>query len=282
VFNVIGLYVKDKEKMIEFFAQNLDFTLIDKENQTLLVLGNQTIELREQSQEIATLLSPFTKGYHLSFHHFAIITSNIDEAFNRIKKNGRFFISESPQYLPKWNKNAADIVAFKFYAPENHPLEILQFPKGKGKDCWQSKDKLFLGIDHTAISIRNTINSKFFYSLLNLEYAGSSVNYGIEQEKLDGIPNPIVKISGFKVKNGFDIETLEYIVPNTNEEINNMEGKYWFIRLKVDDFNQVIEKIKRYTPKAIKEINNHTLTSIGFEQNAILHDPDGHIIEVVS
>ena len=43
-------------------------------------------------------------------------------------------------------------------------LEILQFPPGKGDAKWhRPTDKLFLGIDHTAIVVSDTEASLRFY-----------------------------------------------------------------------------------------------------------------------
>ena len=62
--------------------------------------------------------------------------------------------SSGPQRLPDWNKNAGGIKAFYFKDPDEHPVEILQFPEGKGDPKWQrASDRLFLGIDHTAIVV---------------------------------------------------------------------------------------------------------------------------------
>jgi len=54
------------------------------------------------------------------------------------------------QRLPDWNKNAAGISAFYFKDPDEHPVEVLQFPpdKGLGKSHRPHSDgKPFLGID---------------------------------------------------------------------------------------------------------------------------------------
>ena len=46
----------------------------------------------------------------------------------------------------------AGISAFYFKDPDGHPIEVLHFPSDKGQEKWhRPTDKLFLGIDHTAI-----------------------------------------------------------------------------------------------------------------------------------
>jgi catechol-2,3-dioxygenase len=75
---------------------------------------------------------------------------------------------------------AAGIQAFYFKDPDGHPLEILRFPPDKGDAKWHlPTEKLFLGIDHTAIVVRNTEDSlKFYRDVLGLTVVGESENYG--------------------------------------------------------------------------------------------------------
>ena len=62
---------------------------------------------------------------------------------------------------------------------------------------WQkSTKKIFLGIDHTAITISNTHRSlKFYRNLLGFTVVGESLNYGETQEKLSGVPDAKVQIT---------------------------------------------------------------------------------------
>ena len=72
--------------------------------------------------------------------------------------------STGPQTLPDWNPNAGGIKAFYFKDPDGNHLEILQFPPDKGAARWhEPSDALFLGIDHTAIVVRDTAPSLAFY-----------------------------------------------------------------------------------------------------------------------
>src|SRR5919198_6386712 len=98
--------------------------------------------------------------------------------------------TSGPQRLSDWNRNAVGVSAFYFRDPDGHPLEILQFPAGKGLAKWHdSRGRLFLGIDHTAIVVRSTERSLAFYrDLLGLPVAGHSENYGPEQERLNNVP----------------------------------------------------------------------------------------------
>ena len=72
--------------------------------------------------------------------------------------------SSGPQLLPAWKPNAGGIRAFYFRDPDGHALEVLWFPQRKGAAKWRAPtDRLFLGIDHTAIVISDTEASLRFY-----------------------------------------------------------------------------------------------------------------------
>src|SRR5207247_1217523 len=76
--------------------------------------------------------------------------------------------SSGPQRLPDWNKNAAGISAFYFKDPDEHRVEVLQFPPDKSPEKWhRPTGKLFLGIDHTAIVVWDTEASLKSYPRLH-------------------------------------------------------------------------------------------------------------------
>src|SRR5439155_17356747 len=100
------------------------------------------------------------------------------------------------QLLPAWNPNAGGVGAVYFGDPEGHPLELIQYPPGKGDPRWQERDRLFRGIDHTAIAASDTERSLAFYrDRLGLRIAGTSENWGLEQELLSGVPAAHVRIT---------------------------------------------------------------------------------------
>ena len=76
-----------------------------------------------------------------------------------------------------------------FKDPDGHPLEIIRFPPGKGDPRWQNPgDRLFLGIDHTAIVVADTDAAlRYYRDILGLRVAGQSENYGTEQEHLNNV-----------------------------------------------------------------------------------------------
>ena len=150
------------------------------------------------------------------FQHVAIIVSDMDRAYARLRQFKVQHASTGPQLLPKTIPNAAGIRAFYFRDPDGHPLEVLQFPPDKGDPKWHAPtDRLFLGIDHTAIVVGDTGASLAFYrDVLGFRVAGESMNFGTEQEHLNNVPGARLHITGLRAAAGPGIEFLEYLDPD--------------------------------------------------------------------
>src|SRR4029453_19013159 len=149
------------------------------------------------------------------FQHIAIIVSDMDRAYASLRQHRVEHASPAPQRLPDWNANAGGVPAYYFKDPDGHPLEILWFPGGKGDPKWhRPTDRLFLGIDHTAIVDADTdTRLKFYRDLLGLTIAGESENYGSEQEHLNNVFGARLHITSLKPQTGPSIEFLEYLAP---------------------------------------------------------------------
>ena len=124
-------------------------------------------------------------------------------------------VSTGPQTIPASNRAAAGVKAFYFHDPDMHNLELIYFPKGKGQTKWQqTKGKLFLGIDHTAIGVSSTDNSlKFYEDILGIMRKGDSWNMGMEQAHLNFVEGATLHITGLRADEGPGIEFLEYLKP---------------------------------------------------------------------
>jgi catechol 2,3-dioxygenase-like lactoylglutathione lyase family enzyme len=129
------------------------------------------------------------------FQHVAIVVSDMAAAWERLREFNVLPITcGGPQRLPP---NTGSVTAFKFRDPEDHPLELIQFPPGVGDPVWQqhARDALFLGIDHSAIVVRDVPRSLAFYTdTLGLSEASRSLNLGPEQERLDNTPGVLVDV----------------------------------------------------------------------------------------
>jgi catechol 2,3-dioxygenase-like lactoylglutathione lyase family enzyme len=134
----------------------------------------------------------------LWFQHFAIIVSDMDEAYARLRSVGRFtpISAEGPCRLPP---RSGGVTAFKFRDVEGHPLELLAFPPDTTPPTWRAAPArgLFLGIDHSAIAVSDTARSIAFYqAAFGLEIGARSLNHGPEQALLDAVPDATVSVTG--------------------------------------------------------------------------------------
>jgi catechol 2,3-dioxygenase-like lactoylglutathione lyase family enzyme len=150
------------------------------------------------------------------FQHVAIIVSDMDAAYRRLREHKVQHASSGPQLLPQWNPNAGGIEAFYFRDPDGNHLEVLHFPAGKGDPKWQRKGDLFLGIDHTAIVVADSdVSLSFYRDALGMTIAGTSENYGVEQEHLNNVFGARLRITALRAARGPGVELLEYLAPRT-------------------------------------------------------------------
>ena len=246
-----------------------------------LMLGNETIELLQFAGQPG---APVPADFHsndLSFQHVAIIVSDMDKAYEVLRRNRVNHISSYPQTLPSWNAKAAGIKAFYFSDPDGHPLEVLQFPRGKGDPKWQqSRGKLFLGIDHTAIAVSNTETSLAFYQkLLGMRVAGESDNYGYEQEHLNNVFGAHLRITAMRSPSGIGIEFLEYLAPRDGKPAPPIAGAadiaHHETAIEVDDLQSLHAVLSSGQESGIVIIPG---LLFGKRMSESVKDPDGHVL----
>jgi catechol 2,3-dioxygenase-like lactoylglutathione lyase family enzyme len=135
-----------------------------------------------------------------AFQHFAIVVSNMDLALAQLQgAPGWTPISiGGPQRLPQ---GSGGVTAFKFQDPDGHPLELLAFPEHAIPPHWAERSAygIFLGIDHSAISVRDTAISAAFYQSLGFAVSARTFNHGVEQANLDGVPSPQVEVTALSL-----------------------------------------------------------------------------------
>ena len=232
----VGFTVRDVDRVAEFFTKVLTFEKVSDEEvvgedfeELMGVFGLRmrvvTMQLGQERISLTEFLAPQgrpipvdSKSNDGSFQHLAIVVSDMDAAYKRLRTHKVQHASTGPQTLPDWNPNAGGIKAFYFKDPEGHVLELLEFPKGKGDERWQSKESLFLGIDHTAIVVDDTDRALEFYrDLLGMKVVGNSENYGPEQERLNSVFGARLRITALHTSAGPGIELLEYLSPSTGK-----------------------------------------------------------------
>jgi catechol 2,3-dioxygenase-like lactoylglutathione lyase family enzyme len=164
-----------------------------------LRLGREAVDILQfdtPGQPYPNPLSPDDTA----FQHFALVVSNMDLALAQLQRApGWTPISRGgPQRLPQ---RSGGVTAFKFQDPDGHPLELLAFPERGVPPDWteRSADGIFLGIDHSAISVRDTAISTAFYQSLGFTVAAQTFNYGVEQANLDGVPSPQVEVTALSL-----------------------------------------------------------------------------------
>jgi catechol 2,3-dioxygenase-like lactoylglutathione lyase family enzyme len=114
------------------------------------------------------------------------------------------------------------VTAFKFRDPEGHPLELLRFRDGARPAAWSDNRRgVFLGIDHSAITVANTARSIAFYQGLGFFVLSSQVNRGSEQEQLDDLDGAVVEVTGLACPTGAapHLELLCYQTPGVIDEV---------------------------------------------------------------
>lgn len=156
-----------------------------------LRLGRELIEI----VEFDALGAPVAPGApDTLFQHFAMVAPPMAAAMQRLNGvAGWKPISQcGPQLLPQ---SSGGVTAFKFRDPEGHPLELLSFAEDRAPEARRNGSGEVLGIDHTAIVVRDTGRSVAFYAALGFERKGGSVNVGPEQARLDGVPEPRVEVT---------------------------------------------------------------------------------------
>ncbi len=301
------IVVSDLDRAVDFYSTVLTF---EKESETELAgdayehfeglfglrMRVARLRLGEEHLELVEYLAPGTgrpipvdsRSNDHWFQHVAIIVSDMDRAYAWLRQHKIRHASSGPQRLPDWNPNAGGISAFYFKDPDGHVLEVLAFPPGKGDAKWhRPSDKLFLGIDHTAIVVSDTEASlRFYRDALGLRVAGESENYGTEQEHLNNVFGARLRITGLRAPSGFGIEFLEYLAPGDGRPypIDTRANDLWSwqTRLRATDVEAAAAALRRahaaFVSAGAIELPGDEM---GFSKGLQVRDPDGHAVQVV-
>jgi catechol 2,3-dioxygenase-like lactoylglutathione lyase family enzyme len=161
-----------------------------------LAIGTQTLELL-QFDEPGQGYPSGASASDLSFQHFAILVTDMQAAFRHLASTpGWTAISrDGPQRLPQ---SSGGVTAFKFRDPEGHPLELLAMPVPVASH--PVAPELWCGIDHSAISVSDTMRSVAFYEELGLRLKASSYNHGMEQARLDDVDTPNLEVTALSAR----------------------------------------------------------------------------------
>ncbi len=301
----VGMTVSDVDRAVEFysaltFQKVSDVEVFGEQYEHLegvfgvrmrivrMQLGNEFIDLTEYLAPRGRPIPVDSRSNDLWFQHIAIVVRDMDQAFEKLRALKVQFVSTGPQTLPASIKAAAGIKAFYFRDPDQHNLEIIYFPPGKGDPRWQEKtDKVFLGIDHTAIGIANTDASLHFYQdLLGLRKAGESENFGTEQEHLNQVFGAHLRITGMRADSGVGIEFLEYLTPRDGRmrpaDAKANDIVHWQTTIATNDLDALAKKLRdahvRFVSPGVVIMPKD---KSGFTKGALVSDPDGHSVLLI-
>ena len=127
------------------------------------------------------------------FQHVAIPVRDMAAAAARLAAAGAVPVSTGgPQRLPA---SSGGVTAWKVRDPDGHPVELIHFPGGPAAERWANPPGLFLGIDHSALTVTDLGTALPFYTgLLGFRLAPRAQNVGAEQARLDGLTAPEVDV----------------------------------------------------------------------------------------
>ncbi len=302
----VGMVVSDMDRSVDFYSKVLSFEKTsdvevfgaDYEHLEGLFgvrmrivrmkLGDEFIELTEFLTPQGRPVRADSRSNDRWFQHIAIIASDMDRAYQVLRENKAKHASTGPQLLPAYIKDASGIRAFYFRDPDNHSLEILEFPADKGDPKWHTpSDKLFLGIDHTAIVVSDTDASLNFYrNTLGMRIAGQSENYGTEQEHLNNVFGARLRITSLRAGKGPGIELLEYLAPRDGRPMpsdSHADDLWaWQTTLAEEETSSVAQSLRsgryNFVSSGVITFSDSTL---GFRYALLVRDPDGHLMRLI-
>ncbi len=303
----VSIVVDNLDASIDFYTRVLDFKQVSEEElagpeweHLVGVFGARArsaqLQLGRESIQLVQFLAPQGRPIPVDsrsqdrwFQHIAIVVRDMGQAYQRLRAANVTHASTAPQRLPDWNPNAGGIQAFYFKDPDDHVLEVIWFPAGKGDPRWQEPGKnLFLGIDHTAIVVSNTETAlKFYRDALGLRVAGESENYGTEQEHLNNVFGARLHITGLRAASGMGVEFLEYLAPSDGRpypldaRANDLWS--WQTRFTVKDTTLESNNARKGGGRWISPGSVKLPSPLqGMSTGALVRDPDGHAVLLMS
>ncbi len=304
--DAVGMTVSDMDRAVEFYSNVLSFEKVSdvevwgEDYERLqgifglrirvvrMRLGRESIELTEYLTPRGRPIPIDSRSHDRWFQHIAIIVSDMDRAYQWLRRHKVQHASPAPQRLPDWNANAGGIRAFYFKDPDGHSLEVLQFPPGKGLPKWHERtDRMFLGIDHTAIVVSDTEASlRFYRDMLGLRVVGESENYGGEQERLNNVFGARLRITALRAGSGPGIEFLEYLTPRDGRpmpvDARANDEFHWQITLATSDVEAATERLRSVRAVLVSpgsvEMGGRAL---GFDKGVLVRGPDGHALQII-
>ena len=178
----VSITVSDLAQAVEFYTKVLSFqhinsyTLEGKPIQRLfgirdkklkvevatLQLGAEQIELMEfHSSKKGRVIPHDSKSNDLWFQHIAIVVNDMEKAYAKVAEHKVEHVSTAPQTLPDYIPAATGIAAFYFRDPDDHNLELIYFPEGKGKVYYSNDSEVpAYGVDPSDIGLAERVATR--------------------------------------------------------------------------------------------------------------------------
>ena len=221
----VSRVVADLDRAEAFYRDALGFQATGRRPANLAGLGagplradEAVMRLGEQELALVRFTRPgrrYPASSHSNdawFQHIAVVVNDIDAAHARLSaaQGWQPITQGGPQQLPP----DGGVRAFKFRDPDGHPVELLWFPPGQGRDVWHGRTTPgpFLGLDHSALTVTSGRRSLRFYRALGFDIAGHSLNRGPGQQRLDAVALNHVNVSSLRPASthGPGLELLAY------------------------------------------------------------------------
>ena len=261
---VVRLNARRPGALTAFYIQALGFERLSlRAGVITLALGASTLEIAACEGRPYPDVVP---GWSPLFQHFAITTTDMAAAMARLGRTQSWTpISQGgPQRLPA---NTGGVTAFKFRDPEGHPVELIAFPnEGAGTPP---------RIDHSALSVADTVTSVAFYEALDLLVGARSLNRGPEQDRLDGLDGAEVEVTALAFPGGGPhVELLCYRGDYPRAAVLPGPGDVGATRL--------MWSAPRDLDSLAKAIAEHIVSYDRMGGILLIRDPDGHLLELTA
>lgn len=306
IIKYVGITVADIEKSVKFYTEVLSCQkIMDTEvwgedweklqgvfglrmKIVQMQLGDEIISLMEYLTPQGRPIPIDSRSNDRWFQHIAIAVTDMDKAYQHLRKHNVRHSSTNPRRLPEWNEKLGGVQAFYFKDPDGHNLELIQFPPDKADDRWlQNTDKLFLGIDHSAVVVKDAAASFPLYrDRLGLKLQLQAENHGTEFEHITCTFGARVQVNSMQPRSGIGFELLEYIAPTTgrNMPTDSQANDLWHYQtvIAVSDLETMAKRLRTapcsfISPGIIKMSAN----KLGYKKALSIRDLDGHVLHLV-
>ncbi len=304
--DALGMTVHDLNLSIRFYTQVLGFSQVaetevyGEEYENLVGVFDArmrvaTLQMGDQLLDLVEFLTPRGRPIPLTsrtndhwYQHIAIVTTDIEKAYQTLRKHDVQHISNAPQRLPMMDSEEGEVKAFYFEDPDGHPLVLMEYLDEKEKEQWyqESDLPLFVGISHTGFVVSDTDESlKFYRDTLGFRIEGEDVLSGKEVDHLAGVRGSKIKRTKLVAPEwGIPLYLLEFVEPKEEGREVPIDTKandmwHWQIQAEVYDIKELEELIaKRGYKIASEAVSNFENSFIGVEKAFMARDPDGHAL----